>query len=77
MLMVCNRHGMRGRRRASASATASAICYARNGLEKDFLVVPTRLQRFCAAGPIVVVQPRARFYQKVRKATCRRSSTRT
>lgn len=35
------------------------------GLEKDFLVVQTGCNGFCAMGPIVVMQPEGIFYQKV------------
>ncbi len=35
------------------------------GLERDYLVVQTGCNGFCAMGPIVVVQPEGVFYQKV------------
>ena len=35
------------------------------GLDQDYLVVGTGCNGFCAAGPIVVVQPEGTFYQKV------------
>ncbi len=35
------------------------------GLEKEFLVVGTGCNGFCAMGPIIVVQPDGIFYQKV------------
>jgi NADH:ubiquinone oxidoreductase subunit F (NADH-binding)/(2Fe-2S) ferredoxin len=37
------------------------------GLEKDYLIVPTGCNGFCAAGPIIVVQPEGIFYQKVKE----------
>jgi len=36
------------------------------GLEKDFLAMGTGCNGFCAAGPIIVVQPEGVFYQKVK-----------
>ncbi len=35
------------------------------GVDKDFLVVGTGCNGFCAMGPIIVVQPEGVFYQKV------------
>ncbi|MBE9478530.1 MAG: NAD(P)H-dependent oxidoreductase subunit E, partial [Chloroflexi bacterium] len=37
------------------------------GLSKDYLVVGTGCNGFCAMGPIVVVQPEGVFYQKVKE----------
>jgi len=37
------------------------------GLENDYLVVGTGCNGFCAAGPIVVVQPQGVFYQQVKE----------
>jgi len=37
----------------------------KKGLEKDFAVVQTGCNGFCAQGPIVVVQPEGIFYQKI------------
>jgi NADH-quinone oxidoreductase subunit F len=37
------------------------------GLTKDFLVVGTGCNGFCAMGPIIVVQPGGIFYQKVKE----------
>ncbi len=36
------------------------------GLEKDYLVVSTGCNGFCAVGPIIVVQPEGIFYEKVK-----------
>jgi NADH-quinone oxidoreductase subunit F len=36
-------------------------------LDRDYLVVPTGCNGFCAAGPIVVVQPEGTFYQMVQE----------
>ncbi|MCK5078194.1 MAG: NAD(P)H-dependent oxidoreductase subunit E, partial [Calditrichia bacterium] len=35
------------------------------GLDKDFLVVGTGCNGFCAMGPIAVIQPEGTFYQKI------------
>ncbi len=40
---------------------------AAQGLEKDYLVVGTGCNGFCAQGPIVVVQPEGIFYQQVKE----------
>lgn len=37
------------------------------GLENDYLVIGTGCNGFCAAGPIVVVQPRGVFYRQVKE----------
>ncbi len=37
------------------------------GLENDYLVVGTGCNGFCAAGPIVVVQPQGTFYRQVKE----------
>jgi NADH:ubiquinone oxidoreductase subunit F (NADH-binding)/NADH:ubiquinone oxidoreductase subunit E/NAD-dependent dihydropyrimidine dehydrogenase PreA subunit len=66
MLMVCTGTGC-----VSANgfdirdSLISAI--SEKGLDKDFLVVGTGCNGFCAMGPIVVVQPSGTFYQKVQK----------
>ncbi|HOX24239.1 MAG TPA: NAD(P)H-dependent oxidoreductase subunit E [Candidatus Krumholzibacteria bacterium] len=39
-----------------------------NQLDRDYLVVPTGCNGFCAVGPIVVVQPEGTFYQMVQEA---------
>jgi len=36
------------------------------GLEKDYLVVGTGCNGFCAVGPIIVVQPEGVFYEKIK-----------
>jgi len=36
------------------------------GLEKDYLVVGTGCNGFCAVGPIIVVQPEGIFYEKIK-----------
>jgi NADP-reducing hydrogenase subunit HndC len=37
------------------------------GLDNDYMAVGTGCNGFCAAGPIVVVQPEGTFYQKLKK----------
>jgi len=37
------------------------------GLDKDYLAVGTGCNGFCAAGPIIVVQPEGTFYQKLKE----------
>ena len=37
------------------------------GIEKDYLVVGTGCNGFCAVGPIVVIQPKGTFYQRVKE----------
>ncbi|MFC2128402.1 NADH-ubiquinone oxidoreductase-F iron-sulfur binding region domain-containing protein [Bacteroidota bacterium] len=37
------------------------------GLEKQYIAIGTGCNGFCAAGPIVVIQPEGTFYQKVNK----------
>lgn len=39
---------------------------ARKGLEDEVLVVPTGCDGFCAAGPIMIVQPDGIFYQQLK-----------
>ncbi len=64
MLMVCTGTGC-----VSAGGfkvrDALQAKLAAAGLEKDFLVVGTGCNGFCAMGPIIVVQPEGIFYQKV------------
>ncbi|SHF49490.1 NADH-quinone oxidoreductase subunit F [Desulfacinum infernum DSM 9756] len=36
------------------------------GVARDYLVVPTGCNGFCAAGPIVVIEPQEVFYQRVK-----------
>jgi len=38
------------------------------GLEKDYLVVATGCNGFCAMGPIVLLQPEGTFYQKIKES---------
>lgn len=38
----------------------------KRGLEKDYLVVGTGCNGFCAVGPIIVVQPEGVFYEKIK-----------
>lgn len=38
----------------------------KRNLEKEYLVVPTGCNGFCAQGPILVIQPEEIFYQKVK-----------
>jgi NADH-quinone oxidoreductase subunit E len=54
------------------SAGAFSLCDAleeelqRQGVAEDYLVLRTGCNGFCAAGPIVVVQPEGIFYQKLK-----------
>jgi NADH:ubiquinone oxidoreductase subunit F (NADH-binding)/(2Fe-2S) ferredoxin/NAD-dependent dihydropyrimidine dehydrogenase PreA subunit len=40
---------------------------ALKGLDKEFMVVETGCNGFCAQGPIMIVQPEGIFYQKIKK----------
>jgi len=39
----------------------------KQGLSKEYLVVPTGCNGFCAAGPLCVIQPSGVFYQKLKE----------
>jgi len=64
MLMVCTGTGCISAGGFSVRDGLRAELRER-GLEKDYLVVQTGCNGFCAMGPIVVVQPEGVFYQKI------------
>ena len=64
MLMVCTGTGCVSAGGFSVRDGLNAELRER-GLEKDYLVVQTGCNGFCAMGPIVVVQPEGVFYQKI------------
>ena len=65
MLMVCTGTGCVS---AKGFSVRDALNDAlkKHGAERDYLVVGTGCNGFCAVGPIVVVQPEGTFYQKVK-----------
>ena len=66
MLMVCTGTGCVAARGFSIRDKLLEVIKAK-GLEKDYLVVGTGCNGFCAMGPIVVVQPDGIFYQKIQE----------
>ncbi|MCK5683083.1 NAD(P)H-dependent oxidoreductase subunit E, partial [bacterium] len=64
MLMICTGTGCVSAGSFSLRDEMTAEIKKR-GLDKDFLVVGTGCNGFCAVGPIVVIQPEGIFYQKV------------
>ena len=62
MLMVCTGTGCVAAKGFDLRDRLTSALRAR-GLERDYLVVPTGCNGFCAAGPIVVLQPDGVFYQ--------------
>jgi NADH:ubiquinone oxidoreductase subunit F (NADH-binding)/(2Fe-2S) ferredoxin/NAD-dependent dihydropyrimidine dehydrogenase PreA subunit len=64
MLMVCTGTGCVAAKGFDLRDTLAKALEER-GLTKDYLVVSTGCNGFCAAGPIIVVQPESIFYQKV------------
>jgi NADH:ubiquinone oxidoreductase subunit F (NADH-binding)/NADH:ubiquinone oxidoreductase subunit E/Pyruvate/2-oxoacid:ferredoxin oxidoreductase delta subunit len=66
MLMVCTGTGCVAAKGFSIRDRLGELLHE-NGLDKDYLVVPTGCNGFCAAGPIVVVQPEGTFYQMVKE----------
>ncbi|HVP40189.1 MAG TPA: NADH-quinone oxidoreductase subunit L, partial [Candidatus Saccharimonadales bacterium] len=64
MLMVCTGTGCISAGGFSVRDGMTAALRER-GLERNYLVVQTGCNGFCAMGPIVVVQPEGVFYQKV------------
>ncbi|OFZ79020.1 MAG: NADH dehydrogenase [Bdellovibrionales bacterium RIFOXYD1_FULL_53_11] len=64
MLMVCTGSGCVAAKGFNVR-DGLARMIKEKGLEKDYLVVGTGCNGFCAVGPIVVVQPEGTFYQKV------------
>jgi NADH:ubiquinone oxidoreductase subunit F (NADH-binding)/NADH:ubiquinone oxidoreductase subunit E/NAD-dependent dihydropyrimidine dehydrogenase PreA subunit len=67
LLMVCTGTGCVSAKGFDLRDRLAATLKAR-GLERDYLVVPTGCNGFCAAGPIVVLQPDGIFYQGVKPA---------
>jgi NADH:ubiquinone oxidoreductase subunit F (NADH-binding)/NADH:ubiquinone oxidoreductase subunit E/NAD-dependent dihydropyrimidine dehydrogenase PreA subunit len=65
MLMVCTGTGCVAAKGFDLRDHLVAALKTR-GLERDYLVVPTGCNGFCAAGPIVVLQPDGVFYQQVK-----------
>lgn len=65
MLMVCAGTGCISAKGSDILNTLKEILKEKN-LEKDYLAVGTGCNGFCAAGPIVVVQPEGIFYQKLK-----------
>jgi NADH-quinone oxidoreductase subunit F len=64
MLMVCTGTGCVSAKGFTIRDSLQTLLKNRN-LHKDYLVVGTGCNGFCAVGPIVVVQPEGIFYQKV------------
>lgn len=66
MLMVCNGTGCVAAKGFEIKKTLQERLAA-HGLSDSWLVIGTGCNGFCAAGPIVVVQPEGIFYQKLRE----------
>ena len=66
MIMVCTGTGCVAAKGFSIRDKLTAVIKAR-GIEKDYLVVGTGCNGFCAVGPIVVIQPKGTFYQRVKE----------
>ena len=66
MLMVCTGTGCVSAKGFAILTRLKEILQQKN-LDKDYLVVGTGCNGFCAAGPIVVVQPEGIFYQKLKE----------
>jgi len=66
MLMVCTGTGCVSAGGFKIRDRLSALLKEKK-LEKDYLVVGTGCNGFCAMGPIVVVQPEGIFYQQVKE----------
>jgi NADH:ubiquinone oxidoreductase subunit F (NADH-binding)/(2Fe-2S) ferredoxin/NAD-dependent dihydropyrimidine dehydrogenase PreA subunit len=67
MLMVCTGTGCVSAKGFDILNKLNEVIKAK-GIEKDYIAVGTGCNGFCAAGPIVVVQPEGVFYQKVKAA---------
>lgn len=65
MLMVCTGTGCVSAKGFDILNAFKEVLKEKN-LEKDFLAIGTGCNGFCAAGPIVVVQPEGIFYQKLK-----------
>jgi len=66
MLMVCTGTGCVAAKGFDIRDRLTALL-AEQQLDRDYLVVPTGCNGFCAVGPIVVVQPEGTFYQMVKE----------
>ena len=66
MLMVCTGTGCVSAKSFNVRDSLSKEIKEK-GLEKEYLVVPTGCNGFCAVGPIIVIQPEGIFYQKVKE----------
>ncbi|MDD5307631.1 MAG: NADH-ubiquinone oxidoreductase-F iron-sulfur binding region domain-containing protein [Deltaproteobacteria bacterium] len=65
LLMVCTGTGCVSAKAFSIRDELARELKAR-GLERDFLVISTGCNGFCAMGPIMVVQPEGIFYEKLK-----------
>jgi NADH:ubiquinone oxidoreductase subunit F (NADH-binding)/(2Fe-2S) ferredoxin len=66
MLMVCTGTGCVSAKGLAIRDKLVDIIKSKN-LDKDFLTMGTGCNGFCAAGPIIVVQPDGTFYQQVKE----------
>ena len=66
MLMVCTGTGCVAAKGFNIRDKLIKVIKEKN-LDNDYLVVSTGCNGFCAAGPIVVVQPEGIFYQKLKE----------
>jgi NADH:ubiquinone oxidoreductase subunit F (NADH-binding)/(2Fe-2S) ferredoxin len=66
MLMVCTGTGCVAAKGFDIKNKLNAVLKEKN-LDKDYLVVGTGCNGFCAVGPIVVIQPCGTFYQKIKE----------
>ena len=66
MLMVCTGTGCVSAKGFQVRDKFKKVISKRN-LEKDYMVVSTGCNGFCAMGPIAVLQPEGTFYQKIQE----------
>lgn len=66
LLMVCTGTGCVSAKSFDILNKLKTILYEKN-LNKDYLAIGTGCNGFCAAGPIMVVQPDGIFYQKLKE----------
>jgi len=66
MVMVCNGTGCVSAGGFKIKDKLEEVIKAK-GLDKDYLVVGTGCNGFCAMGPICVIQPEGTFYQKIKE----------
>jgi NADH:ubiquinone oxidoreductase subunit F (NADH-binding)/(2Fe-2S) ferredoxin/NAD-dependent dihydropyrimidine dehydrogenase PreA subunit len=66
MLMVCTGTGCVSAKGFNILNKLKSVLKEKN-LEEDYMAVGTGCNGFCAAGPIVVVQPEGIFYQKLKE----------